>query len=334
MKIVDYPNAKLLVTGTSGFIGGFLVEEAIKRGYHVVAGVRKTSNRIVHPSLSFIELDYEKPDAIAKSLEKENFRFVIHNAGLTQGRHVKDYYLANYLYTRNLVDALLKTDRLPEKFIYTSSLASYGPGKTSLDPIQLTDKQSPITFYGKSKLEAENYLRSLTDLPYLILRPTAVYGPRERNLYLLFSLLNRHIEVKLVKNRQFLSFVYLKDLVDCFFKALESDLKQKSYFVSDGNSYTTEKLNSTIKKHLNKKTIKITVPAFILNRAADVSEVIARITGSFPVFNTDRLQELQSVNWSCNIDETIADLNYEPKYNLDKGIAETIKWYKENGWLQ
>ena len=334
MKIADDPHPKLLITGTSGFIGGFLVEEAIKRGYRVVAGVRKTSNRIVHPSVSFIEFDHEKPDAIAKSLEKEDIKFVIHNAGLTQGRHETDYFLANYLYTRNLVDALLKTDRPPEKFIYTSSLASYGPGKTSLAPIQLTDKQSPITFYGKSKLEAENYLRSRTDLPYLILRPTAVYGPGERNLYLLFNLLNRHIELKLVKNRQVLSFVYVKDLVDCFFKALESNLKQKSYFVSDGNSYTAEKLSSTIKKHLNKKTIKITVPAFILNRAADVSEVIARITGSFPVFNTDRLQELQSVNWSCNIGETIADLNYEPKYNLDQGIAETTKWYKDNGWLK
>jgi len=177
-------------------------------------------------------------------------------------------------------------------------------------------------------------LRSLTDFPYLILRPTVVYGPRERNLYVVFNLLNRHIEVKLVKNRQVLSFVYVKDLVDCFFKALESELKQKSYFVSDGNSYTAEELNSTIKKHLNRKTIKITVPTFILKPAARVNEAIARITGNSPIFDMDRLHELQSLNWSCNIDETIADLKYEPKYNLDKGIAETIKWYKENGWLK
>ena len=325
---------KLLITGTSGFIGGFLVEEAIQKGYSVVAGVRKTSNRIIHPFVSFIELDYENPDSIAKSIEKEKFKFVIHNAGLTQSKHEKEYFHSNYFYTRNLVDALLKTDCPPEKFIYTSSLASYGPGKTSLASIQITDKQSPITFYGKSKLEAENYLRSLTDFPYLILRPTAVYGPRERNLFLVFNMLNRHLEVKLVKNRQVLSFVYVKDLVDCFFKALESDLKQKSYFVSDGNSYTAEEFNSTIKKHLNRKTMKITVPTFILKPAACVNEVIARLTGDFPIFNMDRLHDLQSINWSCNINETIVDLNYEPKYNLDRGIAETIKWYKENGWLK
>jgi nucleoside-diphosphate-sugar epimerase len=325
---------KLLITGTSGFIGSFLVEEAIKRGYQVVAGVRKTSNRIMNPFVSFIELDYETPDSIAKSIEKENFIFVIHNAGLTQSRHENEYFRSNYLYTRNLVDALLKTDRPPEKFIYTSSLTSYGPGNTSLTPIQITDKQSPITFYGKSKLEAENYLRSLRNFPYLILRPTAVYGPRERNLYLVCNLLNRHIEVRLGKNRQLLSFVYVKDLVDCFFKALESDWKQKSYFVSDGNTYTAEELNSTIKKHLNKKTIKITVPTFILKPTAYINEVIARITGKSPIFNMDRLHEFKSVNWSCNINETIVDLNYEPKYNLDKGMAETIKWYKENGWLK
>ncbi|MHB8910507.1 MAG: NAD-dependent epimerase/dehydratase family protein [Syntrophales bacterium] len=305
---------KLLITGTGGFIGGFLVEEAIKKGYHVVAGVRKTSDRIIHPSISFIELDYEKPDSIAKSIEKEHFKFVIHNGGVTNSRHENEYFLCNYVYTRNLVDALQKTDCPPEKFIYTSSLASYGPGKTSLTPIQMTDKQSPITFYGKSKLEAENYLRSLTDFPYLILRPTVVYGPRERNLYVVFNLLNRHIEVKFVKNRQALSFVYVKDLVDCFLKALESELKQKSYFVSDG-------------KHLNRKTIKITVPTFILKPAVHVNEAIARITGNAPIFDMDRLHELQSPNWSCNIDETIVDLKYEPKYNLDKGIAETIIWY-------
>jgi nucleoside-diphosphate-sugar epimerase len=325
---------KLLITGTSGFIGSFLVEAAIKKGYQVVAGVRETSNRIINPLVSFIVIDYESSDAIAKSIEKEKFKFVIHNAGLIQSRHEKEYFHANYLYTRNLVDALQKTDCPPEKFIYTSSLASYGPGNHPLIPIQITDKQSPITFYGKSKLEAENYLRSLSNFPYVILRPTAVYGPRERNLYLVFNLINRHLEFKLLKTGQVLSFVYVKDLVDCFFQALESDRKQRSYFVSDGNTYSTEELNSTIKKHLNRKTIKIAVPAFILKPAAFVNEIISQITGHSTIFNMDKLNELMSVNWSCNINETIEDLGYEPQYNLDQGIAETIRWYKENGWLK
>lgn len=88
---------KLLITGTSGFIGGFLVEEAIKKGYHVVAGVRKISARITHPSVSFIELDYESPDFIAKSIEKENFKFVIHNEGLTKSRHENEKPTASFV---------------------------------------------------------------------------------------------------------------------------------------------------------------------------------------------------------------------------------------------
>src|ERR1035437_5969967 len=122
---------KILITGSSGFIGSFLVEEALKKNYEVYAGIRKTSSieYLSDPRIKFIELDFSDINSLNKKIaEAPYFDFVIHNAGLTKAFKKQDYFISNYQYTRNIIDVLISQKRTPEKFIYMSSLAAYGPG--------------------------------------------------------------------------------------------------------------------------------------------------------------------------------------------------------------
>lgn len=329
---------KILLTGASGFIGSFLVEEALKRNYEVYAGIRKTSNTeyLSDPRIKLIELNFSDIPSLKKKIaEAPRFDFIIHNAGLTKAFKKKDYFISNYQYTRNLIDVLISEKRVPEKFIYMSSLAAYGPGHPlQLSPVRTTDTPKPVTSYGKSKLESENYLFSLPDFPHIIIRPTAVYGPREKDLFTLIKLINKNIEFFVGFKKQHLSFVYVKDLVKAVFQVMESDVINKGYFVSDGNVYDAQTLGNIIKEQLGKKTIRIKIPNELVRLIALITEASKYISRKQPVLNLEKVNELECVNWKCDIQPLIDDLNFKPEYDLSRGVRETIEWYKQANWLK
>lgn len=328
---------KILITGANGFIGSFLVEEALKRNYEVYAGIRKTSNTeyLTDPRIKFTELDFENTNFLNLQLSQlPSFDFVIHNAGTTKAFKKKDYFISNYQYTKNIVDALISQKKVNKKFIYMSSLAAYGPG----DPLQQnsvssTDTPKPVTSYGKSKLESEKYLISLTKFPHIIIRPTVVYGPREKDLFTIFKLINNNLELFVGFKNQQLTFIYVKDLVKAVFQTMESNVINKGYFVSDGNVYDAQSLGDIIKKKLGKKTVRIYVPKHLVRVIALFSEASKYLTRKQPVLNFDKVNELECVNWKCDNKPLIDEFNFKSDYDLNKGIFETIEWYKKSKWL-
>jgi len=331
---------KVLITGASGFIGSSLVEEGLKRSYEIVAGIRKSSSKkyLADERIKFIELDFTDTKKLEEQLadftdKNGKFDYVIHNAGITKAKKVQDYFTVNFEYTKNLVDAFIKTNNIPGKFVYMSSLAAYGPGATQ-DPIRQTDLPNPVTSYGKSKLESENYLRSLNGFPYIIIRPTAVYGPRDKDIFILIKMLNRNFEAYLGFGKQLLSFVHVKDLVRAIFLTLESPHKQKEYFVSDGNIYDSKMFNATAKKYLEKKTIAVTIPTSVLKPIAFSVEMIAALFGTIATINRERLKEFEARNWSIDSTPLQNEIGFKAEYNLESGLKETIAWYKANGWLK
>ena len=332
---------KILITGASGFIGGFLVEEALKREFKVFAGVRSSSNRsyLNNKNIIFFESNLDDKYALKNKLihytnEYGKFDYIIHNAGITKSCKASDFEKINFQFTKNLISACTELNITPKKFIYISSLAAFGPGnETTLLPIAETDRPQPITDYGESKLKAELFIKFFLNIPYLIFRPTGVYGPREKDFYVLFKSLNQGIETFIGSMEQHISLIYIKDLVRLLFDALASDKVNKSYFLSDLENYTSIEFNDIIKQELNKKTIRIVFPKHLVRLIAYVNHKLSCISGKPATLNMEKFKEISCKNWLCDSSDLVKDFGFKPEYNLKKGIKETIAWYKKQNLL-
>lgn len=333
---------KILITGASGFIGGFLVEEALKRGYEVWAGVRAHSSRqhLQDERIRFIDLDYAHEQALDKQLEAfaqehGGWRYVIHNAGLTKTTDKALFYEVNAENTRRFIGALARHCP-PQKFLLMSSLSSYGIGdEMGFTPIKLSDPQTPNTDYGKSKLLAENYLRKQTAFPYVILRPTGVYGPGEKDYFLEIKSVQQGLDLAVGKVPQRITFIYVKDLARVALSALEKeDILNREYFVADGDVHTDASFARLIQELLQKKhVLHARVPLPVVHAVCIVSERIGRLFHKSMTLNSDKYQILKQRNWICDITPLQQDLGFQAEYPLRKGLEESIRWYKENGWL-
>ena len=335
-------NKKVLITGASGFIGSFLVEKALENGYDTWAGIRQSSSReyLQDSSIQFIDLNFANREKLTAQLEDfasryGRFDYIIHNAGVTKCLNPDDFNKINFGYTGNFIEALKASNTTPEKFILMSSLSAYGTGdEINYTPIKLTDKPNPNTAYGKSKLKAENYLQQTKDFPYIILRPTGVYGPREKDYFLMLKTVKSGLDVGAGFKPQHLTFIYVKDLVDIAYKALESGVKNKAYFVADGDVYTDKEYTQLVKEVLDKKhVLRLKVPLWLLKGISVIAESISKITKKPSTLNRDKYKIMKQRNWECDTTPLIDDLQFLPQYNLKKGLEESVKWYRDNGWL-
>ena len=180
----------VLITGASGFIGSFIVEEALKRRFGVWAGIRSTSSKkyLKNRKIHFLELDFAHPNELRAQLSGHKgtynkFDYIIHCAGVTKCSDKKTFDYVNYLQTKYFIDTLKALNMVPKQFIYISTLSVFGPVREKdYTPIEADDTPAPNTAYGFSKLKAELYIQSIPGFPYVIYRPTGVYGPRETDM--------------------------------------------------------------------------------------------------------------------------------------------------------
>lgn len=326
---------KVLITGASGFVGYHLIEEALKADLDVVAAVRSGSDcsHLSAFDIQYVNLNYTDVGLLQKALEDQRYDFIIHAAGTTKAKTKADYDLVNATYTRNLALAALKADINLEKFVFVSSLAALGPLTDLSAKITDNTPPHPVTNYGASKVLAEQYLAELTALPLITIRPTAVYGPREKDLFILFNSINKGLEPYIGQFTQQLSFVYVKDLVSVIIDALTATAVRSAYNISDGGVYDRYALASYAKKALNRKAFKFHLPVSVVALLAAIMDFIYTNSKNTPTLNKEKMAELTAVNWACDIEHAKSDLNYVPEYNLEKGVMQTIKWYKLNNWF-
>jgi nucleoside-diphosphate-sugar epimerase len=328
---------KVLITGASGFVGYHLVQEALQQHLEVYAAIRPTSPTAHLRSLPirFVELPYGSRRGLEGALEAGQYHYIIHAAGLTRAKTQEAYHAVNAIFTRNLGEAAVRANIPLKRFVFMSSLAALGPvSAEAAQPISPYHLPRPVTAYGKSKLLAEEYLSSLGDLPLVTLRPTAVYGPRERDLFLLIRTVARGLEPYIGRNAQQLSFIYVKDLAEITLNAvrLPGRLHQR-YNLSDGNSYDKYAFAEITKRLLRKKTLRFHLPIPAVRALARLLEEAYRFSDRTPALNREKLRELSAASWICSIREPQRDLGFSPRYNLESGLAETLDWYKANKWL-
>ena len=330
---------KILITGASGFIGSFIVEEALRRGFDTWAAVRKSSSRafLKDERIHFIELDFSSEIRLTEQLHAHQFDYVVHAAGVTKCLNKDDFFRMNTEGTKNLVRALMALKMPLQRFVYISSLSIMGVIREQQPYTEIleSDVAQPNTAYGLSKLEAEKWLESLnSQFPYVILRPTGVYGPRERDYFMMAKSIKGHVDFAVGFKQQDITFVYVSDVVQAVFLALEKGQIGRKYFLSDGEVYQSSTFSNLIRQELgNPWWIRITAPLWVLRMVTFCGEYIGRLTGKVTALNNDKYHIMRQRNWRCDITPARQELGYEPQVKLEEGVKRSIQWYKENGWL-
>lgn len=346
----------ILVTGASGFIGSYIVQEGLDKGFEVWAGVRGTSSRgyLQDERIRFAQLDLSNPTLLRQQLCQyrdqmggKGWDYVVHAAGATKCLDEQDFYRTNTEGTRNLIDALRAEEMVPKRFVFVSSLSIFGAirekpvRKPTADnpwiysPILLTDTPQPNTAYGRSKLQAEDYLQQRKDFPYTILRPTGVYGPREKDYFMMAKSIKQHIDFAVGYQPQEITFVYMMDVVQAIYKCMDAPAAVgKSYFLSDGEVYNSRRFSDLLQQYLgNPWVLHVKAPLCLLRIICSVSTCVSHITGKMNALNNDKFYILSQRNWQCDIEPAKRDFNYQPQWKLEQGVPATIKWYQENGWI-
>ncbi len=327
----------VLITGASGFIGSFIVEEALRRNFEVWAAVRKSSSHqfLTDERIHFIELNLSSEEALRQQLAGHRFDYVIHAAGVTKCLDKQDFFRINTEGTKHLVRALLALQMPLRRFVYISSLSIMGAIREQqpYEEIRESDTPRPNTAYGESKLQAEQWLDT-QPIPYIILRPTGVYGPRERDYFMMAKSIQAHTDFAVGFRQQDITFVYVTDVVQAVFLALEKGQTGRRYFLSDGEVYQSAAFSNYIRRELgNPWWIRITAPLWLLRVITFVGEYVGRLTVKVTALNNDKYYIMRQRNWRCDITPACQELGYKPQVKLEEGVRRSIKWYRDNGWL-
>ena len=320
-----------LVTGASGFIGSHLVEALLPRDWRVRCLVRKSSRLRWIPTddVTLMNGAIEVP---GEDLERavRGVSVVFHLAGLTSAAHDEEYFRVNIEGTRNVAEAM-KREAPEALLVFCSSLSAAGPARQRR-PVNETDDPDPISAYGRSKLAAETIVRE-SGLDYLIVRPPAVYGPRDTDILAAFRLALKGLALRVAPPDQRLSMVYAEDLACGLIVAAEGE-GRGLYYMTDGMIHTWESIVDQVARAVGKTTRIIALPRGLAYAASRAERMRAIVTGSKPLLTPDRALELMQLDWTCDDTRARLDVDYESKITLPDGMRLTAEWYRQQGWLK
>lgn len=328
----------ILIIGAGGFIGGFIAKAALDRGYRTWVAVRESTSRryLDDPRLNFVVLDYDDPDAMASALkeaapESGRWDFMIWNLGATKCANFADFNRINYLYLRDFVTMIEREDLVPDRFLFMSSLSALGAAdEKTYTPISSSTIPNPNTRYGLSKIKAETFLETRAGFPWIVFRPTGVYGPHERDYLMMVKSIDAHWDFGVGYRKQLLTFIYVEDLVNAMFDALAAGVVNKKYIISERRAYTQSEFRAIVAKALGRKfVIPVKLPLWMAYIASVVAEKwgVARMKPS--TLNRDKFKIMRQRNWNCDVSDAVSDFGFDPKFSLERGIDETVKAYLE-----
>lgn len=334
---------RVLIVGAGGFIGGFIAREALNRGFDTWVAVRESTSRrwLDDERLQFLVLDYDNEtsmvDAMNNTLpEGEVWDFIVYNLGATKCVNFADFNRINYLYLRSFSEALRKSQKMPQRLLFISSLSALGPGdEKSYEPLTNCTIPNPNTRYGVSKIKAETFLETCADIPWTIFRPTGVYGPHEKDYLMMIKSIDSHWDFGVGFRKQLLTFIYVEDLVNAIFDAIDKpDTLKKKYIISEPKAYSQKEFRQIVSKELGGKwVIPIKLPMSIVYLASVIAERIGTLKGKPSTLNRDKFRIMKQRNWNCDVTDAIRDFGFNPKFPLERGIHETVKAYlaEKNG---
>jgi nucleoside-diphosphate-sugar epimerase len=338
---------KVLLTGASGFVGSHILDCLRARNIEVVLLLRPTAEKKfikehVGAGLVGAGLGVEhtggvevrqgsimEEEGLGRALE--GITHVIHCAGLTRARKVSEFYEVNQVGTRNLVKAVNAAKGI-SRFVHISSLAAIGPG-TAGKPAREDDSPAPVSEYGKSKLAAETEVRTQCRVPFVMLRPPGVYGPRDYGFLSLFKAVRSHVLPRPSVN-QWLSLVFVKDLAEAAVTCLEHpNAAGKAYFVAANEVVTSRELTEEVASQMGSWTVPLPLFSSVLWLACLFQEGVSSVTGKAHLLSLAKYAELRAPGWVCDPSLIGRELGFECKTKLKAGVAATLQWYVQNSWL-
>lgn len=330
----------VLIVGAGGFIGSFIVEEALRRGYDTWAAVRATTSRryLSDERIRFLQLDFDDAEGLAKAFAEHGpWDYVVHNLGATKCLNYADFDRINFGYLRAVVEALREAKAMPKAFVMMSSLSAMGLGdEKGYTPFTSDMVPQPNTRYGLSKMKAEQWLRVQADVPAIVLRPTGVYGPRERDYFLMFKSIRAGFDFTVGFRRQLLTFIYVADLATAVMQAIEASATTvgHTYIIAHPTPYTQAQFRAIAARELGKRVVlPVKCPIWLLYLVSVTAEFFGKLRGKPSTLNRDKFIIMKQRNWTADITPARRDFNFSPDFDLPRGVAEAIKWYKENKWF-
>ena len=319
------------ITGGTGFIGSHLVEFLLNRDIQVRCLVR---DPVRLGWLEGLPIELVKGDLGSRNALEEGASgvdAVFHLAGTVVAVDREEYFKVNAEGCRNLAEATLKKNRSVKIFIYVSSLAAAGPSRPG-SSVSEDEEPHPVSHYGRSKRDGERLLAGFEGLPLVIVRPSAVYGPRDSVSLMFFKIGMRGL-FPVFNAAADISLINVHDLVRGITSAAEMGRFGSIYNLADKRTVKTDDLPGIIGRALGVNVRRIPVSTCLAWTAALPFEVKGKLTGRMPIFNLQKVKELTAAGWACSTEKAGAELAFRTEVKLEDGFKETAQWYMEHGWL-
>ena len=326
---------KILLTGTTGFVGSHILDALRARDIATAILLRPTSNtHFIEPHLPHVETrigSISDPASLREAMR--DVTHVIHCAGATKALRVARLYEVNQIGTRHVVEAVNQRRDQIQRIVHISSLAAAGPSSPA-KPICEADVPQPVSEYGRSKLAGEREVAAKCQTGFVVLRPPAVYGPRDGEFLRLFKAVKSHLLPRFSGGRQALSFVFVKDLAEAAVTALTHPAANgKTFFVAAPEIVTAGQLAEAIASQMNVWTLPLPLPTAILWPICALQEMLSRLTGKANVLSRQKYPELRAAAWVCDPAKLRQELGFACATDLKHGLAETLQWYRDQRWL-
>jgi dihydroflavonol-4-reductase len=323
-----------VVTGASGFVGSHLVDRLLSEGHEVRCILRSSSSKrwLENKNVEIFDCGLFDKDPLKAILKDADYLF--HIAGVVKAKDEKDYFKGNVETTHVLLEVLCEVNPNIQKVVIVSSQTACGP---SLDgkPVNEETPEHPITRYGRSKYEQEQLAKKYMDkIPISIIRPPAVFGERDTEIYLFFKTYKQGLMGLIGFNKKKLSLVHVDDLVNgIYLSAISKNSVGQIYFIGTEQYYDWDQIGEVTNKAFGKKAFTIRIPHFVVYSIAAVAQFFALFSSKAATFNIEKARDFVQQAWTCDVSKAVRDLGYHQTVSLEDGIKRTVDWYRAMKWL-
>lgn len=325
---------KAFITGATGFVGSHLVDKLLEKNYEVYCLKRKSSSTkwLDGKNVQYVEGDLFSNEALEKTIKEMDY--VFHVAGVVKAKTKEGFYKGNFEATKNLLEITAKVNPGIKKFVFVSSQAAAGPTRTKV-PIDESVAPDPITTYGVTKQLAEAEVLKYKDkFPVTVIRPPAVFGPRDTEILIYFKTFSKGLNSVIGFDAKYLSLVFVEDLVDGIILAAESEAaKGQIYFICLDDAYNWDDIGNITSKLLGKKALKIRLPHAVVYSVGYLAELFSTFSKNPATLNIEKCKDITQLKWVCSNKKAKKELGFKNKYTLEEGFKKTIDWYREMKWI-